>query len=162
MTTIKPASIVNPVTPIGYNGSIYVPFIVDSYSGDNGALRTSLPIDRGGTLQILYFVGNYGNHTETVRATYTVPSGKYALLNNIYMSVTKPSTSGNVWTKIQVNSKPIGISFIESTTNNADCIKFGNVNLLLPSNSTVSILTSNTTTSSVYFEGVAFIIEFNP
>ena len=161
MTTIKPASIVNPVTPIGDNGSIFVPFAVDTYSGNKGSLRTSLPIDRGGTLSVLHWTGTYGNHTETQRASYTVPSGKYTLMNNCYIGVTKPSTTGNVWLRISVSGNSIVTQYIDQNTVTIDSFRTYYISLYLPYGTTVTISTANQSSSNIIYEGTVYMIEFN-
>jgi len=161
MTTIKPASIINPVTPIGDNGSIFVPFTVDTYSGDKGALRTSLPIDRGGHLVFLYYGNSLGNTADTVQVSYTVPSGKYAILQNIYLSIGIPTTSGECRIKVAVNGYNIAGKSIDSTTRFDNRIVYSVHNIYLPSNTIVSVYTYNSTTSTVYFYISIIILEFS-
>jgi hypothetical protein len=161
MTTIKPASIVNPVTPIGDNGSIFVPFVVDTYSGNKGSLRTSLPIDRYGTLNILTYSGSLGNHNYTDRISYTVPSDKYGILIFVYMSIGIPSTSGECDIIVQINSVTFTVHLIISTSSNDRRFKELFPNIYLPSGTTILSKTYNSTSSTVGFYNNIGILEFS-
>lgn len=92
---IYPARLVQPVSPLVYDGNDWHAV----YARDNGVVRVETGSDLCYRNAVTKTIGGYYNvpsgSGETVRWSYTVPSGKSVILHTFFFWVDHPSTSGD-------------------------------------------------------------------
>ncbi|MDD5540396.1 MAG: hypothetical protein PHG61_06880 [Candidatus Marinimicrobia bacterium] len=105
--SIIPTHLPAPNTILGYNDADFYPLYMDVQSAGKRSQRVSLPVDRSMTDVSLNHSADYAAHGETVRATYTVPSAKRALLQAVFTRVSPYDTGSYAGVIIKIDGIPL-------------------------------------------------------
>jgi hypothetical protein len=157
---VIPSHVVNAVTPLSYDGGDFYALRSDKQTDGNWALRVTTPVDRSPTTTVVAYGASLTTHTLTERASYSVPSGKRAYLQCIYLNTGLPTTTEAVNIRVTLNTHVLALLAVTSTTtvpSNHLTIPLG---IWLTYGDIVKIYTLNSTALILYFKGDIFIVEF--
>lgn len=158
---ITPSHLVNAVTPLTYNGSDFYALRSDKQADGDWALRVTTPVDRSPVVAALPYGATLGNHALTERAIYTVPSGKRAYLQAVYLNAGIPTTTEAVNIRVTLDTYVLALLAVTTTTTvpaNHLSIPFG---LWLTTGNVIKIYTLNSTALDIYFRANVFLCIFN-
>lgn len=158
---VYPDRLYKPNVPLGYDGSDFYALFIDRQANGDWALRVSLPPDRAMSDVSLRYVAALGNHALTVRATYTVPSGKHALLQGVYAVIEIPDTTTVAGVAVTINDKEIFYHNVDMSTSIVDTTRDNDYNVWLTEGDVVKLATYNSTLTELTMGGVAHLREFD-
>jgi hypothetical protein len=158
---IYPSVVLKPNTPLGYDGADYRCLQLDKASDGDPALRTAFPVDRAPSTLLKYIESQYGNHNLTDRLTYTVPSGKRAVITAALAYVQVPGTTGYGEVRIRLNGRAFFWQQVENTYPLRDTVRQSSYYIWLNAGDIVTIQTGNTSSSTLWFLATCVITEFD-
>lgn len=158
--SVYPKNLINPSVALGYDGTDFraLPLVV---AGDGTVyVRIASSETEAGTHTFLSVDESLGNHSEVIRVTYTVPSDTRAVLQYVYFSIGKPSTSGYAYSQVYVNDNILCRLMVESSI----AIQYTYAShyplLTLYEGDTIKLATRNTTSSTIWFTIKAMVTEY--
>jgi len=158
---ITPSQGPNFNVPLAYDGTDYVALRTDA----SGVLAPDpdllAPHQRTPVNASLRVSVQAGNHAWTSRATYTVTSGKHAVIQMFFANLDPPTTTGVVAGRLRVNSKELAYLIVNSasTIDNQWC----NIPMAVDAiaGEVVDIYTINTSTTTVWYTISVQILQFD-
>jgi len=158
---IYPKRVAFPVTPLGYDGSDFRAIEVGT---DGKPLVWRVNLNElwhnpsfpsvGGDMEIPAGTG------ETERWSYTVPSGRKAILHGVSFWVDHPTASGECGIFIVIRDRRCGGLLFDTNTEMVYRMGWINYQILMNAGNKLSIRTLNTTSANVWMRVGAIITEY--
>jgi hypothetical protein len=156
---VKPAYLVDPVTPLGYDGADFHALKAAHPAGVDYAVLANTLADRVLAWQNLWYDGTLAAHLETVRWTRTIPAGQYAVLNGTFIWMDIPA-DGFAYSGMRLNTRYMQVVQLIPTSPLPDSTVSVSYNWLLPTGSVVDFVTRHTCTVNVRFRGMCHLHYF--